>query len=228
MHTGDRTKRSIGELGIVVLGVIIALAADSWREDWLDSRVEARYLERLGDDVSAGLSRVRIERDAFHEVREAAAALTERLESDTQSVDEDYLIDNLIAATQMGFGRNEMTADVTYQEMIASGKFNLIRSFELREKVVSYYRSTELLITNLESLPLVNNTFSALTGYFPIEISNNNAILTSHDRGRLLAAFRENLELKKQLRQLHAETFFNDRVFEEVISQGQELLSMLE
>jgi hypothetical protein len=228
MKINERFRRSVGELGIVVLGVMIALAADSWREDWLDARVEVKYLERLRDDVSAGLSAVRVERETYQSVMEAAAALTEGLEDNLRPVTDDYLVDNLVAATQMGFGRNEMASDVTYRELIASGQLNLIKNYEVRESVVAYYRNAELLITNLESLPSVNNTFSTLTGYFPIEIANDNATLTPHDRSRLLVAIREDPNLTAQLRRLHAEAYFNDRVFEKVIMQGQELLLLLE
>ena len=47
MSSGLRLGRVATELGIVVVGVIIALAADSWREGLSEKRLESQYVERL-------------------------------------------------------------------------------------------------------------------------------------------------------------------------------------
>ena len=223
----EQLKRALAELGIVVLGVMIALAADSWREDWLESRVEASYLERLRADVSAGLSVLEIERETYKSVAKWTLALTDGLEENIQSADDDYLVTNLIEATQMGFGRNEMASDVTYRELVESGRLNLIQDHVIREKLVAYYRTNELLIQNLVILPSVNDTFGELTGHYTIEIANSRATLTAHDRARLLVAIREDPEFTTQLRLLHAQVSFNDRQFADLIDRAQDLLSLL-
>jgi len=223
----EQLKRALAELGIVVLGVMIALAADSWREGWLESRVEASYLERLRADVSAGLSVLEIERETYKSVAKSALALTDGLEENVQSVDDEYLVTNLIEATQMGFGRNEMASDVTYRELVESGRLNLIQDHVIREKLVAYYRSNELIIENLIILPTVNDTFAELTGHYPIEVARSSAALTTHDRARLLIAIREDTEFTAQLRLLHAQSSFNDRQFTGLIERAQELLSLL-
>jgi hypothetical protein len=223
----EQLKRALAELGIVVLGVMIALAADSWREDWLESRIEAGYLERLRVDVSAGLSVLEIERETYKSVAKSALALTGGIEENVQSVDDDYLVTNLIEATQMGFGRNEMASDITYRELVESGRLNLIRNHVIREKLVAYYRINELLVEDLIILPSVNDTFGELTGHYPIQVAKSRATLTAHDRARLLAAIREDPDFTAQLRLLHAQASFNDRQFAELIERAQELLSLL-
>jgi hypothetical protein len=228
MVSSEGLKKALAELGIVVLGVMIALAADSWREDLLEARIEARYLARLSDDVSSGLAVLRIERETYRSVIEAARTLTDEIEKNPLSVEDDFLVDNLIIATQMGFDRNEMASDVAYREMVESGQLNLIRNDEIREGVVTYYWNTDRLIQSLEVLPDVNNTFASLTGYYPLEITVFDEELNASGKLRLAAAAREDPELTKQLRLLHAEAHFNDRLFEQLISQAQELLSLLE
>ncbi len=47
-------KRALVELGIIVLGVGLALAADSWREGLADRRTEREYLQRLRLELEAG------------------------------------------------------------------------------------------------------------------------------------------------------------------------------
>ena len=227
MKRNEQLKRALAELGIVVLGVMIALAADSWREGWLESRVEASYLERLRADVSAGLSVLEIERETYKSVAKSSLALTDGIEENVQSIDDDYLVTNLIEATQMGFSRNEMASDVTFRELVESGRLNLIQDHVIRENLVAYYRTNELLVQNLIILPSVNDTFGELTGHYPIEIANSRATLTVHDRARLLVAIREDPEFTTQLRLLHAQVSFNDRQFADLIDRAQDLVSLL-
>ncbi len=44
------------ELMVVVLGVLIAFAADGWREDLQQLREERLYLDRLSEDLDATLN----------------------------------------------------------------------------------------------------------------------------------------------------------------------------
>jgi hypothetical protein len=51
-------RRGLGELAIVVLGVLIALWADGLRQDRADRDAEVEYLESLGDDFSISLTQL--------------------------------------------------------------------------------------------------------------------------------------------------------------------------
>ena len=224
----ERLKITLAELGIVILGVAIALAADSWRENLAEDRIEANYLERLRDDISSARAVLLIERETYKSVLESAAVLTNGLAEDKLSTDNDFLVKHLISATQMGFDRNEMASDVNFQELVLSGNLNLIQNQNTRQSIVAFYRNTERLINGLEELPKVNDSFAALTGTYPIRISQNDVTLTREDRNRLLAWVRQDSGLKKQLRLLHANIRFMDRQFEEAIVQAEELLLLLQ
>ena len=99
MRGHDRVRRSLAELGIVVVGVMIALAADSWREGWAESREESQYLERLREDVSSGLEVLIIERATYQSVMKACVALMEFVDNDEQSMDDATIVDHLVEAT---------------------------------------------------------------------------------------------------------------------------------
>jgi hypothetical protein len=224
----DRARKSLAELGIVVVGVMIALAADSWREGWVESREESQYIERLREDVSSGLEVLHIERATYQNVMKACIALMEFVDDDEQSLDDAAIVDHLVEATQMGFGRNEMASDVTYREMVQSGRLNLIQDQDVREGVVTYYRDVELLIEALITMPLVNNWFAQQTGIYPIDVSRNDAKLSARDRDRLITAVRDDAEVIQNLRTLHGQIIFNDRLFERLITQAEALLLLLE
>ena len=57
--TGQRKSaigRALAELGIVFLGVLIALAADAWRESIVEARRENEYIESLRSDMLQAVS----------------------------------------------------------------------------------------------------------------------------------------------------------------------------
>jgi hypothetical protein len=43
----------MGEFVVILLGVLVALAADRWNQSRLESLTEGLYLERLADDLRA-------------------------------------------------------------------------------------------------------------------------------------------------------------------------------
>ena len=216
------------ELFIVILGVMIALAADSWREDVQEARIAAEYLDRLKRDVSSGLVVLSKERARYAEVRRSARIVIDTLDGDQDLVDEYLLVEHLIVAAQTGFDQEEMASDVTYNELVVSGRLNLIRDHSLRESVVAYYRGAQRLSAGLQRLPAVNYVVGALTGALPIEYSSFGEKLSEVGRDRLVQALQSDSELVRDIRQLHSELTFNDRLFEGLISHGRQLVVSME
>ena len=220
--------QSFGELFIVILGVMIALAADSWREDFQEAQIASEYLDRLKRDVSAGLTVLANERARYAEVRRAANMVFRTLDGEQKAGDDRSLVANFVVAAQTGFDQEEMASDVTYNELVVSGRLNLIDDHSIRESVVAYYRGAQRLAFGLQSLPTVNYVVGALTGYLPVEYSSFGQKLTAGDRARLLEALRNDPQLVRDIRQLHSELTFHDRLFESLITQGQQLLLLME
>jgi hypothetical protein len=228
MVTRKQLARVLAELVIVILGVMIALAADSWRQELQELQIESEYLGRLREDVSEGLKVLGDERKRFAQVTSAARTVIKLLESETGSDDDDLLVANFIAAAHTGFDREEMASDVTYSELVISGQLSLIKNHSLRERVIAYYRGSQRLASGLNGVPTINDTVGSLTGYLPVEFSTFGVELTAGDRARLLDAMRNDPELVNEIRSLHSVLIFFDREFEKLIAQGEQLLTLLD
>ena len=228
MSKERRARRAIAELGIVVLGVMIALFADSLREGVASARVEAQYVVRLRGDLSDGLDKLTKLRAEFAVVAESARALAESQDADTRPLPDDELIAALLAAAQMGFDPEQLGSDVTYRELVASGQLALLSSPATRQGLVAYYRESERLANGLESLPPINERVGELTGYLPTEFLNEGRALSVADRQRLIQELWSEPGISKELRLLNAELTFYDRVFAQVIAQGQQLIADLD
>ncbi|MDX1403000.1 MAG: hypothetical protein R3192_00605 [Woeseiaceae bacterium] len=216
------------ELLVVILGVAIALAADSWREDWVESREEQRYLQRLARDLNEGIDILNREREIFSRVRNSALILSETIESGERLDDDDFVIEHYVQAGQHGVDRWEMYHNTTYQEMIASGRLGLIEDSNIREGLISYYREVDRLIEMLHNLPRMNRSFIEAVGLFPAEFGEYGAALTPVQREKLLMNVREDPEILGLLRRLHANLVFSDRIFAEIIPLAENLVSAVE
>ena len=216
------------ELFVVILGVGIALAADSWREDWVESQKEELYLQRLAQDLNNGIEILYREREIFSKVRDSALILSNVIENRKKRHDDSFVIDHLIQAGQHGVARAEMQHDLTFRELIESGQLGLIDDPKLREDLIRYYREVDWLITDLSNLPEANRSFIETVGLFPAEFGEYGEELTSTQREKLIAVAFNDPELSGLLRRLHANLVFHDRLFVNLIPMAQNLATDIE
>lgn len=121
---------------MIVIGVLVALAVDSWASDRADRVLEQEYLQRLLDDVRFDLEEFAF-LGATNEVGiEAGLALTE-----VETLD-DIEASRLVAL--VGAVANERQPDLsraTYRELLSAGRLDLIQAREVREALAEYDRS---------------------------------------------------------------------------------------
>ena len=143
-------KRLSAELGVIIAGVLIALAADSWWEQRQEHRRAQEYLQQLLSDF----------RETEQGLKGAIAGDTEKLESASRVIDGAYRgrfppADSLALPTGYFFFR-PLTGTLT--ALVQGGDLRLLRSDTLRFELVEYLatiddiqtvmRHTETLIWN--------------------------------------------------------------------------------
>lgn len=241
MTDRPRLGRLGAELVVVVLGVMIALAADNWRQGLEEQGIERRYVERLTEEVRQTIEAVVARKESLIPVAASAYELAASMEGEAPPLSDDAFLEALFRATQIGFSRQEFT-DVTYRELVASGNLALLRDPELREGVVEFYRLLDTLVDRLEGLAEmvpVNDRVAELTGYFPYAFDvhcipttvtecGEVRSLTAGDRGRLLGPLRQDDQLVLDLRHVNASLVLTDLVFANTLSVGEELVTKLE
>ncbi|HEU4630106.1 MAG TPA: hypothetical protein VFS08_10165 [Gemmatimonadaceae bacterium] len=149
-------KHVLGELSLIVFGVLIALAADSWWDDRNDRRRERAYLQQLLSDIRetekrleysiSGDSAIRAQVERFLDVADTATAAPP--------------VDSIYAWTVIDY-RSFQPLTGTYDALIHNGNPELVSDDTLRLRIISYaadvaaaqevLRHTETLIwRNLE------------------------------------------------------------------------------
>lgn len=132
-------RRAAAEFGVIVAGVLVALAVDEWRQSLQDRAAEAQYVERLLEDVRADTAELSgaLLRGREKDVRlRRLIQLSERDLSDAQKL--------ALAAEDLdrsqGWGWDYPTArTVTFDELLSVGALGLITDVQVREAISDYY-----------------------------------------------------------------------------------------
>lgn len=147
------TGRLIAELGIIVLGVLIALWADEWVGERADREVEHNRIEALRDNLQA--TRVRLD-DAVEEVRAAEKALTLAAywqDPATLSQNQDVVLSGLL------FGPVFTPEINVYDDLKNSGDLGLLTNAKLRQALAhmdAVFEQLSLLQADLTMVQQLN------------------------------------------------------------------------
>ena len=131
---------AIGELAIVVVGVLIALGVDSWNDERLDRRLEHRYMAGLVQDLRE---------DTLELGR--ALALAEQFAEDGRSVlrvaeggDPGRTPAEFLRSIEFaGFLYFPIHTRPTYDELVSTGNLGLLRDGGLKRDLAAYYAEIE-------------------------------------------------------------------------------------
>jgi len=165
------------ELIVVFIGVSAGFLFDNFREERSNSLLEDKYLESFYNNVlvdSVELQNMILSNQNNIYISGRTVALMQAGTCTNDSA--------LLAFGVMATFNNLNMEDATYESVVNSGNLGLISDFEIREKIVYYYRSHEDM-RYVESvyndyissfiLPYVTKKLDFITGEFVEEFSAN-------------------------------------------------------
>ena len=132
--TGKYFKYAIGEIILVVIGILIALQINNWNTKNIDTQKEKEYLSNLIEDIET--QRIIVGKQIKHEsdMRSSSEKAIHLLNSD--NIDTDSLNSYLTTITRKTFVIN----DPTFQDLKTSGNILLIRNNELEIRLFPFIK----------------------------------------------------------------------------------------
>jgi hypothetical protein len=131
--------RLSGEFAIIVLGVLCALAADSWVRSGIDRSVERIYLERFLDDIRYDIEEYEFVLTQYAKGDSASSWLFElAVDGELESTNPNELPSAVFMAA---LNRSPDLSRGTWEEALASGRIALVQNQEVLSALASYDRS---------------------------------------------------------------------------------------
>lgn len=136
---------AIGEIILVVIGILIALQINNWNEARKNNITESDYYCRLLEDFELDRQNIkRLSEESDYKIRKSKELL---LELPKKQKPIEYLIDEYIQALRTNAF---VPSKVTILDITSSGKLNLIKNDSLKKTLIRYYAELDNLVYQLD------------------------------------------------------------------------------
>ncbi len=127
---------AVGEIFLVVIGILIALQVNDWNEASKREKMEIAFLQGLMADLTQDSLNFSTKLKWYEELVEKHRSYLVRA-YETQKSYEEYLdVVGLISWDSENF----IVQNVTYIELLNSGNLNIFQNKELKNQIISHYR----------------------------------------------------------------------------------------
>ena len=133
--TAKYLKYAIGEIILVVIGILIALSINNWNEQKNNKIEESIILKNLIEDLRADIDGYNESIDWLKSRQAIVDSLLIYLKNPNFPVNDDKLTNWLITS---GYILDYTPVYPTYTEIIGSGKLSLIESEEIKRELANY------------------------------------------------------------------------------------------
>jgi Family of unknown function (DUF6090) len=144
--TGKYIKYAIGEIVLVVIGILIALSINEWNDQKKNAASELIYYCRILEDFELDKQRfAELNKESNYRIDLSQKIL---LDLDAGTQDMHYIINQFILAT-----RSELyePRDATFKDLISSGNLKLLEDIPLKNSLIQYYSELENKKAQLKS-----------------------------------------------------------------------------
>lgn len=127
-------RYAIGEILLVVFGILIALQIDNWNEIRKDNRQEVDYYCKIKEDLEIDKNNISVITEGIVERLQVCKQLLLKLHSTPE--DKSVLMDDYLAAVRSDifFPNKAAISDLT-----SSGKLSLLQNENLKKMILQYY-----------------------------------------------------------------------------------------
>ena len=233
---------AIGEIILVVIGILIALSINNWNEERKESLIEQNYLRRLLVDLENDYKTLTFSKGLSNDRIKQVNILTNVIKNQSPSNEDSTLI---IESIEKVTWRSYLPlSKIVYNELLNSGKMSLIQSEELRDLLSNYYVDADHweMILNLED---AQKMFShATAGLLSIEIlaaiENSSSLRNSNpthkldidleekDFERIVKEFSTNTEAIKWLPHIYHYHLLADKVITNLSANNETIKKLVQ
>ena len=142
-------RQAIAEVSMIMLGILGALAVDSWWDERAERAAEVEYLQSLKADFEANREELKAALEFEHEIVNIGKEIHSTIQSGLTETQQREIIEKI---GEFYWWNRWRPATGTYDEMMGSGHFSYIQSRELRIELSKYAKLLEDIELNEEGM----------------------------------------------------------------------------
>jgi len=137
LPAGRYLKYAIGEIVLVVIGILIALQINNWNENRKFKSLKKVYIDRLIDDIKQDTTQISILIEETMKKQKIIEKVINGLDIGIKNESlKSYIIDYL----NSGWNMNDFTTSSnTYSDLSQTGNMNVFRNTYLTDRIKQYY-----------------------------------------------------------------------------------------
>ena len=139
---------AIGEILLVVIGILIALQVNNWNEKRNRTNTEIEYLKRLRSDLANDTAyyhrRIKYSNKVIADHKEAIKATYTQISNPRDFYQSLNKIEYSSEALSL--------RDITYKEMHNAGQINIIRNDKIKTELMEFYRQVDLVAKHFDEI----------------------------------------------------------------------------
>ncbi len=169
---GKYFKYAIGEILLVVIGILIALQINNWNESRKANALEKNYYCLLLDDLNQDKQQVKTLKILVQERIEYSNQLIFVIQQDQSNATE--FGKNLRYAIRLG-AKSFQPNDATYQDIKSSGNLSIIKDKKIIKALNAYFKSTDgYTKAILKNVEMDFDRLSNIESFLSIGLFNSN------------------------------------------------------
>ncbi len=139
--TTNYLKYAIGEIVLVVIGILIALQINNWNENRKFNSLKKVYIGRLIDDLKQDTTQITLLIAKCNKKQLIIETVIDDLDNGSNS---DSLINSIKEYLRFGWNMDDFTpSSNTYSDLSQTGNMNVFRNTELTDQIKQYYIAIE-------------------------------------------------------------------------------------
>lgn len=223
---------AIGELLIVAVGVLIALAINVWNNERLERAQERDFIRRLISDIDEDQRRFEFQLKAI-DSKEASLQRVRTTFAADGAIDATGFLRDIVSGAN--FGWSQITAErVTFDDLLESGRLGLIEDADIRALIATYYDDSVHALVRIDERETQYPSLSyQLVPRGPASTSGNlvgegslDPDLSDNDAARLVKVVQESALRDHVIAEINLARFIHG-VTESLKAQGSELMNRL-
>ncbi len=176
---------AVGEIVLVVIGILIALQINTWNQGRIESKKEEGYIENIISDLQSQLASIDLQLEYEQKYVDLGTIFLE------QYSHTDAIVLDSISCTQLATLTERKTfvrIDPTFEDMISTGNIGLLKNQDVRNELIEYYQE----LKRVEKVVQNNNTLHVDHG-FALKVTDLVAV-GKHASDRLIRVSNELLK----------------------------------